>query len=225
MGPVRRPAPCPPRPPSAGLPPPTHPRPAGVRQAHPDPGVRLRLPPYRRCHLLSDDPAPPPRRVDHPRPARAATAGGAWRLRPAVRAGAGAPGGGRLHHQGTLRRGRSPGRARWTVAKRAETLGRHRRGWDRVGGVGGGAGAGQPPRRQPGGRLLAGGAHPRVGQPVRLLPATRHEDPTTLWTSTRRAAATSDSPTGRGHVDAGVAGAVAPKIGRAGRAQGGSVTS
>jgi len=84
---------------------------------------------------------------------------------------------------------------------------------------------GKPAPVQPGGRLLAGGAHPRVGQPVRLLPATRHEDPTTLWTSTRRAAATSDSPTGRGHVDAGVAGAVAPKIGRAGRAQGGSVTS
>ena len=38
--------------------------PAGVRQAHPGAGVRLRLPPHRRSHLLGHDPAPPPRRVD-----------------------------------------------------------------------------------------------------------------------------------------------------------------
>jgi hypothetical protein len=66
LGPARCSAACPPRPPSAGLLPPAHPRPAGVRQAHPGPGVGLRRPPHRRRHLLSDEPAPPPRRVDHP---------------------------------------------------------------------------------------------------------------------------------------------------------------
>src|SRR5919197_1448452 len=72
VGPVRRLAAHPPGPPSAGLPPPAHPRPAGVRQAHPDPGVRLRLPPHRRRRLLGDNLAPPPRRVDRCRGGRAA---------------------------------------------------------------------------------------------------------------------------------------------------------
>ena len=40
--------PCSPGPPPAGLPPPPIPRPRRVRQAHPDPGVWLRLPPHRR---------------------------------------------------------------------------------------------------------------------------------------------------------------------------------
>jgi hypothetical protein len=49
-----------PAPPPAGLPPPPHPRPHHLRQAHPDPGVRLRLPPHRRRHLLRQHAAPPP---------------------------------------------------------------------------------------------------------------------------------------------------------------------
>jgi hypothetical protein len=94
VGPVRRPAACPSRPPPTRLPPPAHPR-------------------------------------------------------PAVRLGAGAPGGGRLHHQGALRR---PGRRAepgGPPQAEAEALGRHRRGWHPVGG---GAGAGQPPRRRAAGR-------------------------------------------------------------------------
>jgi hypothetical protein len=48
VGPDRGAAARPSGSPSAGLPPAPHPRPTGVRQAHPDPGVRLRLPPHRR---------------------------------------------------------------------------------------------------------------------------------------------------------------------------------
>src|ERR671924_505255 len=56
VGPVRQPATGPSGPPPAWLPPTPHPRPAGVRQAHPGPGVWLRLPPHRRCHLLGQHP-------------------------------------------------------------------------------------------------------------------------------------------------------------------------
>jgi hypothetical protein len=61
----------------------------------------LRLPPHRRRRMLGDHPAPPPRRVDHPEGGRTSRPGGAWRLPAAVRPGARAPGGGRLHYQRT----------------------------------------------------------------------------------------------------------------------------
>jgi hypothetical protein len=79
-------------PPPAGLPPPPHPRPAGVRQAHPGPGVRRWRPPHRRRHLLGDHPAPPPRPVEQRRRGRAAPPGGAGHRRPHARPPAGAPG-------------------------------------------------------------------------------------------------------------------------------------
>jgi hypothetical protein len=67
VGPGRRAAANPPGPSPAGLPPPPHPRPDRLRQARPGVGVRLRLPPHRRSHLLRHHAAAPPRRVDHPR--------------------------------------------------------------------------------------------------------------------------------------------------------------
>src|SRR5215218_4391526 len=59
VGPDRGPAARPSSAPPAGLPPAPHPRPTGVRQAHPDLGVRLRLPTHRRPQLLGDHPAAP----------------------------------------------------------------------------------------------------------------------------------------------------------------------
>src|SRR5919204_3024213 len=99
VGPVPRPPPGPTGPPPPRLPPAPHPRPADLRQAHPSPGVRLRLPPHRRRHLLGNHAAPPPRRVDQRGDRRPPAPGGACRLPAAVRPGAGTAGGGRLHHQ------------------------------------------------------------------------------------------------------------------------------
>jgi hypothetical protein len=108
VGPSHRAAAHPPGPLPARLPPAAHPRPGHLQQAHPDPHPWLRLPPYRRCHLLSDHPAPP-RQVDHPRRRRTAPGWRCVALPAAVRPGTGAPGRGGVHHQSALRRpGRRP---------------------------------------------------------------------------------------------------------------------
>ena len=73
-------------------------------------------------------PAPPPRRVDRPGPDRAAAPCGARRLRPAVRPGTGAPGGGRLQHQSALRRPDRRAQPDGPPQTGAEPVGGHRRG-------------------------------------------------------------------------------------------------
>jgi transposase len=92
---------------------------------------------------------PPPGRVDPRRCRRAAAPAGAGRLRSAARLGAGAPGGGRVHHQGALRRPGCRPKSGGPPQARLEALGRHQGGWDPAGG---GAGPGQPPRRRAAGR-------------------------------------------------------------------------
>jgi hypothetical protein len=83
---------------------------------------------------------------------RAAGAGGARRLPAAVRAGAGAPGSGRVHHQGALRRAGRQAKPGGPSQARAETLGPfHRRGRRPAGG---GGGPGQPPQRRAAGATL-----------------------------------------------------------------------
>ena len=75
------------------------PLPARPALALAHPGALAGLP-----YLLSHDPAPPPGRGDQRRGGRAAPPGGAGRLRPHAWPTAGAPGRGRVHHRGTLRR-------------------------------------------------------------------------------------------------------------------------
>src|SRR4029450_2172271 len=84
LGPDRRAAPHPPGLPPARLPPAPHRRPDRVRQAHPGAGVRLRVSPHRRPHLLGDHPATPTRRVDQHRGGRRTPLGGAGLLCTAV---------------------------------------------------------------------------------------------------------------------------------------------
>jgi hypothetical protein len=83
---------------------------------------------------------------------RAAGAGGARRLPAAVRAGAGAPGSGRVHHQGALRRAGRQAKPGGPSQARAETLGPYHRRGRRP--AGGGGGPGQPPQRRAAGATL-----------------------------------------------------------------------
>jgi hypothetical protein len=86
-------------------------------------------------------PAPPPGRVDQRRRGRAAPPGGAGRLRPHAWPTAGAPGRGRVHHQGTLRRPDRRAKPDRPPQAGAETIAGHRGGRHPVGG---GARPGQP---------------------------------------------------------------------------------
>jgi hypothetical protein len=126
----------------AGLPPRTHPRPPGLRQAHPDPGLRLWLPLHRRHHLLAHDPQAPPRRMDRARAGRTPAHTGPERLRPNTQPPAGRSERRRVHHQGLLRgrdRRAQPGGPRQGGP---QTLGRQR-------GQGHPAGSGASTRQPP----------------------------------------------------------------------------